>query len=82
MPQAGLRVLKAAGDTRVAGEIELDQGIIGMQFARPEQNRLRFFDALAAACRIGQTYPPARFFGLDLHEMTGHRARHLPFLGG
>ena len=31
-----LCLFKAASDTRVAGEIELDQGIVVMQFARSE----------------------------------------------
>ena len=33
------------------------------------------------ASRIGQIDPPACFFGLDLHQMTCHRSRHVPFLG-
>ena len=47
------RLLNSTRHARIAGGIELHQGIFAMQLTCPDQDLLRFLDAPAAAGRIG-----------------------------
>jgi hypothetical protein len=48
MLQSRFRLLHVARDTGVAGEVEGDQGTLGMQHSCFEKNCLRFLDTLGA----------------------------------
>ena len=48
MQQPNFRLLHAARDTRVACEVESDQGILWMPVTRFEKDCLRFLDILGA----------------------------------
>jgi hypothetical protein len=79
--QSCFGLLHVARDTGVAGEIELDKHIVVMQFTRSHKDLFCLLNALTATRRIRETYPPANFFGLDLHQMTRYCGCHVPFLG-
>jgi hypothetical protein len=70
-----------ARDTRVAGEIESNQGTLGIQRSRFEKYRLCCLDILGAPDCIGEVDPRGGISGICVHKTARDRGGQVPFLG-
>jgi hypothetical protein len=55
-----------AAHAGVAGKVESDSGILGMNRLRPQQNGFRYLKAIGASRRIGQIDPPTCGSGINI----------------